>query len=65
MRVWCNLAPRGRDRFVQRQGRYFIYDSYSVPTYRFLLITEVLGLLRYVRTWFASVSLPTCVSWIA
>ena len=64
MRVWCNLAPRGRDHFVQRQGRYFIYDSYSVPTYRFLL-TEVLGLLRYVRTWFASVSLPTCVSWNA
>ena len=51
-------------------GRYFIYDSYSVPIYTFLLTylltlsSSVLRYLVYLGTWFASASVPTFVSWI-
>ena len=42
---------------LNRDGRYFIYDSYSVPIYRFLYCT-----LSTCVSWIASVSWPTLVN---
>ena len=54
-----------RSGTYERGGRYFIYDSYSVPMYRFLYCTlsysNVPRYLAYSGTWLSSVSWPILV----